>query len=209
MPAWLPGDTQIAFTTDVGGRKTYRAIDLDTRRERSLFEPKEPVDYVRLSQDGKRIAYNLTLSGVINTWSATIPDGTPKQLTFDNEMMAFPAWAPDGNRIAMQIRRGDDTNLAVMPAEGGTPTVLTSDKGQSWIFDWSPDGDKILFAGQRDGFWNVWWYSLSTHKELSLTDYKKLNSFVRYPSWSPKGDQIAYEYSETTGNIWVSDIKGN
>ncbi|MGI8469338.1 MAG: TolB family protein [Pyrinomonadaceae bacterium] len=66
---------------------------------------------------------------------------------------------------------------------------------------WSPDDNKILFAGQRDGFWNVWWVSRSTKKEQRLTDYKKLNSFARYPAWSPLGNQIVYEYSETTGNI--------
>jgi Tol biopolymer transport system component len=30
---------------------------------------------------------------------------------------------------------------------------------------------------------------------------------VRYPAWSPRGDQIVYEYSETTGNIWTMRVK--
>lgn len=32
-------------------------------------------------------------------------------------------------------------------------------------------------------------------------EYEKLNSYVRYPTWSPLGDKIAFEYAETTGNI--------
>jgi hypothetical protein len=30
---------------------------------------------------------------------------------------------------------------------------------------------------------------------------------VRYPSWSLLGNQIVYEYAETTGNIWMIDLK--
>lgn len=25
--------------------------------------------------------------------------------------------------------------------------------------------------------------------------------------WSPLNDQIAFEYSETTGNVWMADLK--
>jgi lipoprotein NlpI len=37
--------------------------------------------------------------------------------------------------------------------------------------------------------------------------YTKLNTYVRYPAWSPLRNQIAYEYAETTGNIWLMDLK--
>ncbi|MDQ3749292.1 MAG: hypothetical protein M3367_09835, partial [Acidobacteriota bacterium] len=207
IPGWFPNGGQIAYISDRAGYKTYWAIDLNTKRERQLFEFKQSLEYVRLSPDGKQILFNLTKDGVMNVWSASLDDGEAKQLTFDKELIGFPTWSPDGKHIAFQMKRGDDTHVMIMPSEGGTPTQLTFDKGQSWIYGWSPDGDKILFAGQRDGFWNVWWVSRSTKKQQQLTDYKKLNSFVRYPTWSPKGDQIAYEYSETTGNIWVADLK--
>jgi len=34
-----------------------------------------------------------------------------------------------------------------------------------------------------------------------------LNAFVRYPAWSPLGNQIVYEYNETSGNIWLMELK--
>jgi hypothetical protein len=40
-----------------------------------------------------------------------------------------------------------------------------------------------------------------------LTSYTKQNAYVRYPAWSPLGNQIAYEYSETAGNIWIMELK--
>ena len=129
------------------------------------------------------------------------------QLTFDKEMAGFPAWSPDGKWIAVELKRGDDTHIAVIPSSGGMPIQLTFDHGQSWLHSWSPDGDKIVFAGLRNRYWNVWWVSLSTKEERQLTNYEKLNAFVRYPAWSPLGNQIAYEYTETTGNIWLRQLK--
>jgi hypothetical protein len=41
--------------------------------------------------------------------------------------------------------------------------------------------------------------------QKQLTNYSKLNTFVRYPAWSPT--QIVYEYAETTGNIWMLELK--
>ncbi len=95
----------------------------------------------------------------------------------------------------------------VIPADGGSPTQLTFDRGQSWPHDWSPDGDKIAFAGQRNDIWNIYWVSRTTKGQRQITNYTKLNTYVRYPSWSPLGNQIVYEYGETTGNIWLMELK--
>ena len=84
---------------------------------------------------------------------------------------------------------------------------MTFDRGLSWPHSWSPDGDKIAFAGYRDGYWNVRWVSRSTKIQEQVTSYAKLNACVRYPAWSPLGNQIVYEYVETTGNIWLIELK--
>ncbi len=207
IPSWFPDMEHVAYISNRTGHFTLWAINIETKREKMLLDLTESLEYARLSPDGKQIVFNFKRGGVINVWTAALAGGEPKQLTFDKEMIGFPSWSPDGKSIAFEVKRGDDTHVMVMPSEGGTPVQLTFDKGQSWVYDWSPDGDKILFAGFRDGFWNVRWVSRSTKKQQQLTDYKKLNSFVRYPAWSPMGNQIAYEYSETTGNIWIADLK--
>jgi Tol biopolymer transport system component len=94
-----------------------------------------------------------------------------------------------------------------MPGSGSEITQLTFDKGQSWAHSFSPDGDKIVFAGFRNGVWNLYWVSQKTKQQKQLTNYTKLNSYVRYPAWSPSGASIAFEYAETTGNIWIADLK--
>jgi Tol biopolymer transport system component len=105
------------------------------------------------------------------------------------------------------MKRGDDTHVAVIPSGGGAPLQLTNEAGQSWPGSWSPDGDKIAFAGMRDGYWNIWWVSRDARRRKQITKLTKPNAYVRFPSWSPRGDQIVYEYAETTGNIWVMELK--
>ena len=90
---------------------------------------------------------------------------------------------------------------------GGEVIQLVSEPGLSWPNSWSADGDRIVFAGRRNGVWNLYWVSRSTKQQKQLTKYSKLNAFDRYPAWSPLGNQIIYEYNETNGNIWLMELK--
>lgn len=207
MANWFPGQEQLAFLSYRNPRKVWTA-NLKTLQERPLsLDLGEDVNYMRLSPDGKQIVFNAKKSGTTNVWKIGVDGGEPKQLTFDSEMIGFACWSPDGQMLGVQIKRGGDTHIGVMPSDGGAITQLTSEKGQSWLSGFSPDGDKLVFAGFRDGVWNIWWVSRSTKEQKRVTSYTTLNEFVRYPNWSPRGNRIVYEYSETTGNIWVADLK--
>ena len=94
-----------------------------------------------------------------------------------------------------------------MPSEGGQPIQLTDEPGLSWPHSFSPDADKIAFAGMRDGVWNLYWVPRKNKEQKRLTNYSKLNAYVRYPAWSPLGDRIVFEHAETTGNVWLMELK--
>jgi Tol biopolymer transport system component len=207
VPGWFPDGDQVAFVSNRSGHWSVWATSLQNRREHLLLDIGRDIQYARLSPDGKRIAFNSGDKGVINVWTVPVSGGQPKQLTFDKELAGFSCWSPDGKFLAYQMKRGDDAYLMIMPSDGGESIPLTSGRGRSWPYDFSPDGDKIVFAGDRDGVWNVWWVSRSTKMQKQLTNYTKPNSFVRYPAWSPLGNQIAYEYAETSGNIWLMELK--
>jgi len=206
-PSWFPDGERVAFLSSRQGRQAMWAINLKTGQEKSLVDFSEQGAFMRLSPDGKWVALNATRNGAINTAIMPIEGGEAKPLTFDKELMGFACWSPDSKLLAMQVGRGDDTNVAIMSSAGGEITQLTFDKGQSWIYSFSPDGDRIAFAGFRNGYWNIWWVSRSTRQQKQVTSYAKLNAYVRYPAWSPAGDQIAYEYAETTGNIWLAELQ--
>jgi TolB protein len=182
-------------------------IELATGKEEPYFDLGDNVQYAHVSPDGKRVAFNLVKNGVMNVWLANVSDGKKTQLTFDKELAGFPCWSPDGKWLAFEIQRGQDNHIMIMPSEGGQPTQLTFDHGKNWPHTWSYGGDKIAFAGERNGIWNIYWYSLSTKKEKQLTNQTKLNTFVRYPAWSPQANQIVYEYAEMTGNVYLLELK--
>lgn len=207
IPSWFPDQKEISYLSTRTGYGTIWAINLETRRERLLLDMKSDIEYARLSPDGKRLAFNFRKDGVVNVWTASIDGGDVRQITFDNEFAGFPNWSPDGKSLIVQVKRGENQNLALISSQGGTPVELTSDRGQNLAHSWSPDGGKVAFAGLRDGFWTLGWVSLKSREEKQLTNESKLNAYLRYPSWSPAGNQMVYEYSETTGNIWIADCK--
>ncbi|HYW71870.1 MAG TPA: protein kinase [Pyrinomonadaceae bacterium] len=207
IPNWYADGDQLAFVSFREDHWSVWAISQHSRREHLLLDIGRDIQYARLSPDGKQIAFNQVEGGVINTWVAEVPGGKPRQLTFDKEMEGFPCWSPDGKFLALQIKRGDDAFVALIPAAGGEAVQLTFGQGRSWPYSFSPDGDKILFAGDRGGIWNLYWISRATKEVKQITKYDKMNEFVRYPAWSPLGTQMAYEYSEMTGNIWLMDLK--
>jgi len=184
-----------------------RAIDLKSSRDELLFTYSQDMGWPKLSPDGKQFAFNSAKNGPINIWTIPVTGGEAKQLTFDQELAGFPTWSPDGRFIALQLGRGQDSHIAIMPSEGGSPVQLTSDRGLTYSGSWSPDGSKITFAGERNGVWNIWWVSVKDKSEKKLTNYTKINAYVRGPAWSPLDNQIIYEYAETRGNIWMMELK--
>ena len=208
QPCWFPGGDRISFLSDRdNSHMVLWSITLSSGREEPLLDLGEGVEFATLSPDGSQVAFNSKRGGTINIWLASLNGGVTRQLTFDNELAGFPSWSPDGKWLAFELKRGDDDYLAVMPSSGGAAIQLTFDHGKSWAHSWSPDGDKIVFSGQREGVWNIYWISLKTKEQKQLTHYSKLNAFVRYPAWSPLGNQIVYEYAETTANIWMMELK--
>ena len=208
LPGWMPDGERVTFvSTRQGGQKIWMK-DLGSGEERPVYDLDAAMSFHRFSPDGRRLAYNSRADAdTVNVWAASLDGGRPARLTSDAEMAGFPCWSPDGRRIAFEFKRGADTHIAVLPAEGGAPVQLTSSAGQSWPHSWSPDGSKIAFAGSRDGRWNVWWVSSDGRAQKQLTNFTRPNAYVRYPAWSPRGDQIVFEYAEVKGNVWLLDLK--
>lgn len=201
---FYPDGKRILSFSDRDGSFAAYEFDIGTRSMRRL-----PVDLtdaisIRLSPDGKRIAYHSKRDSItVNAWVADLKTGTQQKLTFDREFIGYPCWSPDGSELALEIRRGDDIYIGVMPSAGGTPELLNEKRGLSWAFSYSPDGRRIAFAGYRDDTWNLWWIDRKSRDEKRLTDNTRLDVYIRYPSWSPKGDRIVYEQAETRGQVFL------
>ena len=206
--AWSTDNKTVWFISPESTGTSYWSVNADTGLERRLLDFDEVEVYgARAAPDGSSVVFNSKRDGKLNIWTMPLSGGEPKQLTFDPEFAGFPAWSPDSRWIAVQIKRGDNTHVGVIQANGGEIVPLTNEKGQSWVNGWAGDNDRIVFAGQRNGVWNVYSVSRSTREVRQLTHFDKINTYVRYPSISPAGDQVAYEYAETTGNVWMVELK--
>ena len=204
--SWLPGSDKVAFLSENADKHLMLwTVSIVTGKQEPLLDLGKGIQYATLSPDGNHVAYNFIQNGVVNVWIAGVNDGQRKQLTFDAELAGFPCWSRDGQWIAYEQKRGRDDYLMLIPSKGGEPVQLTFDKGKSWPHSFSPDGKEIVFAGQRDGIWNIYTISISTKVQRQLTNYSQMNSFVRYPAWS--SNRIVFEYAETTGNIWMLELK--
>ncbi len=170
--------------------------------------PVTPEDYfrfhfagdVRLSPDGKQVAYVLTtVSEQRNRresalWLVATDGRTPsRRLTADGMNSNSPRWSPDGALIAFSSTRNSDTGAQLwqLPMNGGEAHVVTHLKNGVNSFQWSPDGKRFVVVsrtGPGDGF---------------PADFKKTD--VRHYS------HISYKFNDTgwyddrRSHLWVVD----
>ncbi|HEV3469582.1 MAG TPA: S9 family peptidase [Pyrinomonadaceae bacterium] len=114
-----------------------------------------PVGPVRVSPDGRRVAYVVTdavmtperSEYVSQVYAADADGSNPVQLTFGDKSSTNPQWSPDGAALAFtSTRKENKSNLYLLRMAGGEAEPLTDVKSGVANFDWSPDGRSIAFT---------------------------------------------------------------
>jgi len=119
-----------------------------------------------------------------------------------------PAFSPDGRRLAFARYRSENVsdvyflNLDDQLAVSGEPAVLTSDH-RSYGPEWTRDGKEVFYvSGSRHNprLWRL--DPFNPGHERALLGIQR--SFG--PSFSPKGDRMAFAQVITDVNIWQMEI---
>lgn len=206
MPNWLADGRTLVFTRKEGERTILVRVTLDDARTREI----KPLDHgptmARVSPTGDRFLFQSWANGRLGLYVSGMTSQPPKLITPPAGDIGYASWSPDGSRIAAERFENDNTHLVVLDTNGGPIRQLTNTRGQTWPHSWAPDNDHIAVVGLRGGLWGLYTISASTGKQKTLIEPGLARGFIRYPSWSPRGDMIVFERAESRGNIFLLDL---
>jgi len=201
---WLPDGRLVYAKIDPGGGTSVQRLDPVTGEDTPLFALEKGDDWVKVSPDGRQVAFHSPRGGQdLDIWIRDLDRGPSWRLTFHHEQAGFPTWSSRGDAVAYHVRVEQGTQLWLAPLKAGEPRMLVDAPGDNWPFGFSPDGDKVLFAGRRGGRWNIYWVSIDTGEVQPLTQSPSLTGYMRYPTWSPTEGLVVYEKSETTSDLFI------
>jgi Tol biopolymer transport system component/DNA-binding winged helix-turn-helix (wHTH) protein len=206
-PNWFPDSKRVLYLSSGGRPSVLRVIDIETRESKIIAELKQEVAQMNLSPDGTQLALASINDGKLSLWLFDMETHEVRRLTDASKSIGFPTWSPDGKALLAQMRSGNWDQLVMVPVNGGPIRQLTSDDGLHFAGSWSRHGQHIIFPGQHNNIWNLFDFDLTENREKPLTNYTMTEQFVRYPQISPFSDQVVYERSTTSGNIWMLELQ--
>lgn len=129
------------------------ALDLNAKGEtlgpaRRVFASTGIDKAARFSNDGSKVAFNSTRSGISATWVCETSGANCFQVSPPEVPALNPEWSPDGKWIAFNTPGEFGWEIDVMRSEGGKPKFLTRGTVEfdgAIVPHWSRDGQSIYF----------------------------------------------------------------
>jgi len=204
-PNWSSDGSRVLFMRGMDGKDAALWwMDVASRRATPAGIGGRDIRSARLSPDSQEVAFHvLEPNGTMNVWTQPLDGGSRRRVTNDREAISYPVWSPDGRWLAVEVKRGERTNIGVVARGGGPIEMITEEAGQHWPHSWSPDGEHIVYAAERGAVWNIWQVSRRTRTTRQLTHFTSSSGYVRYPSWSPRGNRIVFERETRTATVWT------
>ncbi len=206
-PVFAPGENALYYLSEEKGDFNIFRMPVDNpeaRTQLTTFE-KHPVRSLSVSDDGLLC---FSFAGELYTMREGESPGKVdiKIITGDryndektlsvNGDISEMALSPNGKEVAFVVRG----EVFVASVKEGTTRRITTTPQQERSVSFSPDGRRLLYAGERDGSWNVYQASIQRDEEpyfftATLIDEEPViatPSEEFQPAYSPDGKEVAY-----------------
>ncbi|MDX9733004.1 MAG: DPP IV N-terminal domain-containing protein, partial [Thermoanaerobaculia bacterium] len=214
QPVWSPDEKSLYYLSEKSG--TFNVWKLD------LADPGKPAQVTTHKTHPVRFLSASSAGDLCYTWDGEIwvrPAGAnesrklsvtaaadrrdlevaPVDVASDANELEL---SPNGKEVAF-VARGE---VFVASVEHGTTRRITDTPGQERSVSFSPDGKSLLYAGERDGSWNVYrtdridpeetaFYNATALKESAVVA-TAAEEFQ--PAFSPDGKEVAFLEERTT-----------
>lgn len=215
-PVLSPDEKSLYYLSEQNGSFNIHKLNLsDPASTIQLTKlDRHPVRYLSISNDGLMcFSYN----GELYTFrEGGEPSKVSIRITSTRQNMARETVpissgisemeiSPDGKEFVF-VKRGE---VFVSSVDGGTTKRITNTPEQERSVSFSPDGRSIIYAGERNGSWNIYEAKMMDEKEpyffaATLIEEKALaaTSAAEFqPVYSPDGKKVAYLEERTTLKI--------
>lgn len=226
-------DSRLLRTPDINGKLVVFvyagdiwSVSSDGGEAKRLTSHKGLELFPKISPDGKWIAFSAEYSGSRQVYIIPSEGGTPKQLTYYNDVGVMPPrggydyitmdWTPDSSKILVRMNRTPYGRRMgkyyMVDINGGLETPLQIPECGDGTF--SPDGKQITYTPISREFrtWkrtkggraqDVWTYDLKNNKSKRLTKFPGTD---QHPIWYKNKIFFVSDRSLTL-NFWSYDLK--
>ncbi|MDM3870505.1 S41 family peptidase [Porticoccus sp. W117] len=205
-PIWSNDEQSFFFTSERSGTMNVWQQNLASGEATQVTDHKHhPVRFLSADNNGNLVygyhgsIYRLTGNSEPQKLNISIRNDfqvNPVQRAVSGNGASEFAVSPNGKEVAL-VLRGD---VYVTSTEFPTTRRLTNTPGLERSVSFSPDGRSVLYAGERDGSWNLYATSLVEKDQKYFNNALKLQEKVLLanaeetfqPTYSPDGKEIAY-----------------
>jgi len=206
---WSPDSKKFAFSVFNKGRNRMLVVDVPngTILDDISMGKAEQFSNLSWSPDGKQVVFQGLSEGQGDLYLYNFDTKTVKQLTNDKYSDYQPSFSRDGKKIIFSSDRTtyDKTlseeitfNLAEYDLQTGKITnIKVFDGANNLNPQYSSDGSQVYFLSNRDGFRNMYRYTLSTGKVEQMTNlFTGICGITEYsPALSISGNNdVVYSY---------------
>ncbi len=134
---------------------TLESVAISSTERRVVYVAPERFEAPNWTRDGTAFLFNsnghILRLPVTGGEPATIDTGFASRCNNDHGISPDSKWLA----ISDQSQEEHGSLVYVVPIEGGTPRKITKNSPSYW-HGWSPDGSTLVFAGQRNGDFDIY-----------------------------------------------------